>query len=115
MENYGTIWVCESCMLHNASGECGDCHREEGHESEPLSAVEWPFTVTEGMHWSDHTEECLTYIVNDLRERFPDMAWPDVPGDYECDCAEINHSRYQCDGCSSRLHGSRHGMTLWKN
>lgn len=29
MENYGTIWVCQDCMLHHANGECGGCHDDE--------------------------------------------------------------------------------------
>ena len=114
MQNYGTIWVCQSCMLHDQSGECGDCHREEGHDCEPLSAVQSPFIVFMGMHWSDHNEDCLTFIVNDLKERFPDMVWPDVPGDYECDCGELTHSTFQCEGCNSWLHSERYAMTLYQ-
>ncbi|MFF5471029.1 hypothetical protein [Streptomyces achromogenes] len=39
MENYGTIWVCQDCMLHHANGECGSCHDQRGHDQEPLSLV----------------------------------------------------------------------------
>lgn len=34
------LWVCQSCMLHHANGECGDCHSEEGHDKEPWSLLE---------------------------------------------------------------------------
>lgn len=114
IENYGTIWVCVSCMLHHANGECGDCHSDDGHDEEPLNAVEAPFHVAMGMGAADHDSECLTYILADLRERFPEMVWPDVPGDYECDCETYTFSMSQCDGCGSYLHGERHAMTLFE-
>lgn len=53
-----TIWVCVDCMLHHANGECGSCHREEGHDEEPLSAVEAPYHVAMGMGYEEHAEDC---------------------------------------------------------
>ena len=115
MESYGTVNVCVDCMLHHANGECGSCHREEGHGQEPLSSIEDGFSVTAGMGWEDHADDCLTNVINDLRERFPDVKWPDVPGDYECDCETDTYSTSQCAGCGSYLHGERHAMTLFKD
>ena len=114
VESYGTIWVCVSCLMHHANGECGDCHRNEGHDKKPLSAIEDGFHVALGMGWEDHNEACLTYVINDVKARFPDVRWPDVPDGYECDCETDTFSRSQCEGCGSYLHGERHGMTLFK-
>ena len=33
------VWVCIDCILHHANGECGNCHTDEGHDSEPLSRL----------------------------------------------------------------------------
>jgi hypothetical protein len=99
-ENYGTIWVCVDCMLHHANGECGSCHDEEhGHDEEPLSSIEPPFTVAMGMASDEH--ECNT----------------DEDGiEYgECECECDTFSTSQCEGCGSYLHGERHAMTLFKD
>lgn len=95
LENYGTIWVCSNCLHHHANGECGDCHSDHGHDSEPLSAIEWPFTVAMGIGREDHGWNC--------------------EGDLEdCDCETRDFSTSQCDGCNSWLHGERHAMTLFR-
>lgn len=114
MESYGTIWVCGDCLHHHANGECGDCHREEGHDEEPLSSIEDGFYVANGMGYEDHAEDCLTYIIKSLQAEHPELDWPDVPGDYKCECETDSFSRSQCEGCGSYLHGERHGMTLFK-
>lgn len=108
-ENYGTIWVCIDCMLHHANGECGGCH--EGHDQEPLSAIEAPFTVAMGMTLSEHAEGCLW---RDLAKRSPRSGDPALEN-YECDCETNTYSTSQCDGCGSWLHGERHAMTLFKD
>ena len=113
LENYGTIWVCVDCLMHHANGECGSCHGEHGHDQEPLS-IEPPYTVAMGMGWEDHDEDCLTHVIKSLEKRFPDVDWPDVPADYECECETNTYSRSQCDGCGSYLHGERHALTLFK-
>ena len=100
-ETYGTIWVCQDCMLHHANGECGSCHDDHGHDEEPLSAIEAPFTVAMGMAREDHTEDCPRFQPN---ERI----------DTECDCETNTYSTSQCEGCGSWLHGERHAMTLFK-
>jgi hypothetical protein len=115
LENYGTIWVCINCLHHHANGECGDCHSDHGHDEEPLNAIEWPFSVAMGGGWEEHNDACIVFVINDLKRRFPDRNWPEVPGDYECDCEFDSFSRSPCDGCNSWLHGERHAMTLFKN
>lgn len=119
LENYGTIWVCLSCMGHHANGDCGDCYLSEAgmpdkHDEEPLSKIELPYNVSMGMAWEDHNDECLTFIINSLKATHPDIRWPEVPGDYECACDEIDFSHSQCEGCGSYLHGERYAMTLFK-
>ncbi|MFF8629715.1 hypothetical protein [Streptomyces werraensis] len=97
-----TLWVCTNCLMHAANGECGDCHREEGHEGgEPLSLVSYRATL--GMGYEEHHEECLRYTLGS-----------DVPGDYECDCEERGFSTSSCDGCGSVYHGDRYAMTEWE-
>ena len=113
LENYGTIWVCGDCLHHHANGECGSCH-EDNHDAEPLSAIGDGFTVAMGMGEEDHDSDCLKYILSDLRATYPDMDWPDIPGDYECDCETITFSHGPCDGCATYLYGERHAMTLFK-
>lgn len=104
MENYGTIWVCQDCMLHEANGECGGCHSDHGHDREPLSAIGDDFHVAMGMAYAEHEEDCLFRTQGD-----------DAPDSYECECERNTFSTSQCEGCGSYLHGERHAMTLFKN
>ena len=97
MENYGTIWVCQDCMLHHANGECGGCHY--GHDEEPLSSISDGFHVAMGMAAEEHSEDC-GYRHDGLSE---------------CDCETNTYSTSQCEGCGSYLHGERHAMTLFKD
>jgi len=117
MENYGTIWVCQCCMLSHANGEC--CDTAEAHtpgrdargrfsggtvlgDGYPLSRVRRPFHVAMGMAYEEHAEDCETRIHNG------------APDNYECDCETNTYSTSQCEGCGSYLHGERHAMTLFK-
>lgn len=101
-KNFGTIWVCQDCMLHDASGECGGCHGDDGHEGgEPLSSIGDGFYVTSGAVWDEHSEYCPNRVAGEWRG--------------ECDCETNTFSTSQCEGCGSWLHGERHAMTLWKN
>lgn len=103
-ENLGTIWVCLNCMLHEANGECGSRHDDEyGHDREPLSAIEAPYSVTLGMSVEAHHEECAVRITGEASDN------------EECDCDRDTFSTSQCEGCGSYLRGERHAMTLWKN
>lgn len=102
-ECYGTIWVCQCCMLAHANGECCDSEQHGGDGIEPLSVIDDGFHVALGMACEEHAEECQ---VNTAGE------WPD---DYECDCETNTFSQSQCDGCGSWVHGERHAMTLFKD
>ncbi len=102
-------------MFSHANGECCANEQHGGDGVQPLSAIEDGFHVAMGMGWEDHGDDCLTHVIRDLEERFPDVDWPDVPGDYECECETNTFSKSQCDGCGSWLHGERHGMTLFKD
>jgi hypothetical protein len=120
-ESYGTIWVCQDCMLHHANGECGGCH--EGHDEEPLSAIEDGFTVAMGMAREEHScrEECPGhYDTDDALTSGAGIGEPVScdgtcqPMPDECDCETNTFSTSQCEGCGSWLHGERHAMTLFK-
>lgn len=111
MENYGTIWVCQCCMLAHANGECCANDEHGGDGCEPLSAIETPFHVAMGMVHKEHAEECLW---RELASRSPQQGDPALDG-YECECETNTYSTSQCEGCGSYLHGERHAMTLFKN
>jgi hypothetical protein len=120
-------------MLIHANGECGcqgnnaDAHKrskdERGrfdggtvlHDGLPLSQITRGYSVAAGMGSEDHSDDCLRNVIWSARQQFPDVEWPDVPGDYECDCEKDLFSRSQCEGCGSYLHGERHAMTLFKD
>ena len=98
MEVYGTIWVCQDCMLHQANGECGSCPGRYGHDKRPLSSIGDGFSVALGMLYEEHS----------CGDGLPD---PRI----ECDCETDSFSMSQCQGCGSYLHGERHAMTLFKD
>lgn len=104
MESYGTIWVCQCCMLSHANGDCCDNEQHGGDGHEPLNAIDPPFTVAMGMAYEDHAGTCLRSTQGS-----------DVPGDYECDCETRTYDTSQCEGCGSYLHGERHATTLFKD
>ncbi len=111
--SYGAIWVCVCCYAMHASGECCSHEQHGGDGCEPLSRIEPPYTVSAGMGWEDHSDDCLTHKINELKTDHPKVDWPDVPDEYECDCETNTHSTSQCEGCGSWLHGERHAMTLF--
>lgn len=88
-----TIWVCEDCMLHEANGECGSCHDDNGHDVEPWAKLGDDERVTMGLSYDEHT--C------------------DDPRSGECECEINTFSTSQCEGCGSWLHGERHAFALW--
>jgi hypothetical protein len=131
-EDYGLIWLCQSCMLVEANGECGEVHAEScasfnagtsdepaedcdcGAE-EPLSAIESGFSVTLGMGADEHDESyCLIGVIAECKSKYADLDWPDVPDSYECDCETDTFSTSQCYGCGSYLYGERYAAHLWK-
>lgn len=132
MENHGTIWVCQCCMLSHANGECCPDDTHGGDSIEPLSAVESGFHVAMGMVRDEHADECavkctcthddecaehpaIDQVTGDPRDsQHHDPSDHAHPIDYECDCETDTFSTSQCDGCGSYLHGERHAMTLFK-
>ena len=99
----GTIWVCVCCMLTHANGECCASDDHGGDGCEPLSAIEPPYSVTAGMGYEDHAEDC------EVRKQ------GQYPDNHECECERNTFSTSQCQGCGSYLHGERHAMTLWRD
>lgn len=104
MQNYGTIWVCQCCMLAHANGECCANEQHGGDGFEPLRLVKAPFNLAMGMGHEEHADDCLRHTMHGQE-----------PPDYECDCETDTYSTSQCEGCGSILHGERHAMTLFKD
>jgi hypothetical protein len=96
-ECLGTIWLCECCTMVLANGTHFDGDCREPHE--PLSVI-GEADITLGMLWSEHDEACPNREANE---------WV-----AECDCEIREFSPAWCDGCGSRLAGTRHAATLWK-
>lgn len=90
-----TIWVCQDCMLHHASGECGGCHNDN-HDATPMGLLDW------------------SKVAMGMRQEWHSCGDPDNVYD-ECDCETNAFSRSPCQGCGSWLHGERRAMTLWLN
>jgi hypothetical protein len=98
----------------SANGECCANDDHGGDGCVPLSEIEDGYVVHAGIEADDHSSDCLVYVIHQLNEDHPGMDWPDVPGDHECDCERDSYSTWACGACGSRLHGERHGMTLFK-
>jgi hypothetical protein len=96
--DYGTIWVCQCCMLSHANGECcaDDLHGGDGIA--PWSDVDFDrFAVAMGLlSLRDHDDAC---------EVDPDT-------DEACGCERREFSTSRCDGCGSSLAGERHAFWL---
>ena len=91
--DYGTIWVCQCCLLSDANGECCAEDTHGGDGIEPWTAVDFSrYAVWMGLPRDEHAEEC-------------------EPGD-DCDCEHITFSSSRCDGCGSWLAGDRYAFTL---
>lgn len=104
-EDYGTIWVCQCCMMSHANGECCPDDTHGGDSVEPWSAVDFAdgYRVFMGLSWEEHSEEC---------PKHPEH--PERDADCDCDCEVDTYSTSQCDGCGSWLHGERHAFHLWR-
>lgn len=101
--DFGTIWVCQCCMLSHANGECCADDTHGGDSIAPWADLDWQrFGVTMGLGAEDHAEDCEVRLTGE---------WP---VNYECDCDRIDFSRARCDGCGSYLHGERHAFSLWR-
>jgi hypothetical protein len=103
MENYGTIWVCQDCMLHHANGECISMDDDSGTTNEPLSAIEARVPRSPWAWLSTSTRPAAR----------PASRTGHTPD--KCDCETNTYSTSQCEGCRSYLHGERHAMTLFKS
>lgn len=95
----GTIWVCQCCMLIHANGECCSDDVHGGDSREPLSAIGDGVSVTAGMLWSEHADDCPNRAAE---------SWV-----AECDCERMTFTWSGCEGCGSTLGGERHALTLW--
>lgn len=99
MQNYGTIWVCQCCMLTHASGECcSELYYGQDPDHDPLSSIGDGFHVAMGSVQEEHScgRQDDTYFG-------------------ECDCEINTFSRSPCEGCGSWMNGERHAMTLFKD
>jgi hypothetical protein len=87
-------------MLHHANGECGSCHENDGHQTEPWALYEDDEThVTMGLMDDLHADHCLHKTYGDAVE--------------DCYCESVDFSWHACQGCGSNLGGSRHAFTGW--
>jgi hypothetical protein len=116
----GTIWVCTSCMLVHANGECGEVHADSCQSfnaggisdpaepcdcgaREPLNLIRDGYSITMGLLREEHAPDC------------PNRSADHSADFVECFCGEREFSRSQCEGCGTYLHGTRYVMTLWQN
>lgn len=99
--DYGTIWVCQCCMLSHAYGECCPDGSHGGDGIAPWSAIDFArFGVAMGLPPEEHAEDCEVRITGEQT------------GNEECECDRDTFSRSRCDGCGSYLHGSRYAFSL---
>lgn len=99
----GIIWVCQCCMLIHANGECCADDDHGGDGVEPWAAKPDDYSVTMGLLASEHHKDCDVY---------KEGGWP---VNYECDCERIEFSSSSCEGCGSRLAGSRYAFAYWQD
>ena len=90
----GTIWVCVDCLMADANGEMP----ADPDPTEPEPWALWDglgrtHIVAPGMMREDHYDDC--------------------DPDDECGCERQDFSWQHCDGCGSRLGGSREAYTFW--
>ncbi len=92
--NYATLWVCQDCLMMAANGETAELDNSQPAPLCLLAGADYALGITEEAHASnfDHESECIRG---------------------ECGCETVDFWTAPCDGCGSRLAGSRHGVTLW--
>lgn len=88
------LWVCRCCMLVQANGECCDGLEHGGDGVKPWSATD--LTVSTVAAGGEHASN-RCYL------------------DGGCGCEFHEFESDPCDGCGSRLAGSRYAMTLFVN
>ena len=89
------IWVCQDCLMVHANGDEGE--RYEG-QPEPWNLFPDARDVSMGMLDDNHS-----------------CGQSSDSGTRECGCETQEFSWSPCDGCGSRLGGSRHAFTLWES
>jgi len=91
--DYGTIWVCQCCMLSHANGECCPDDSHGGDGIAPWATFDFTrFHAWMGLSREEHAEGC------------------DPEGEWDCDCDRRSFSRSRCEGCGSWLAGYRHAF-----
>lgn len=118
MEYTFTGWCCDDCMFMHANGELG---HDDVPDEEPWGLLEAGTEVTMGLGWDEH--ECWSDMTQEeadayfnghtsyraTRESIYGVEYlPD-----ECECERIEFSSGWCDGCGTRLAGSRNAFTFW--
>lgn len=94
------LWVCTDCMFTHANGEASD-DPSYTPDREPLCLIGPGETVTLGMTWEKHAEDCPNRAAHSFED--------------ECDCEHVTFSWSPCQGCGSTLGGDRFAMTLWSD
>jgi len=99
--DYGTIWVCQCCMLSHANGECCPDDSHGGDGIQPWANVDFDrFAVWMGLAADEHDEGCEVRITGEHS------------ANEECECDRNTFSTWSCEGCGSHLAGERHAFTL---
>lgn len=90
-----TVWVCTDCLMVLANGETG------GEPDQPPLQLLDGLEVTLGMVREEH--DCTDAEGRTAHDR----------GE-ECECERTEFSWSPCEGCGSRLGGSRDAATVWR-
>lgn len=93
------LWVCQDCYVTDANGTPSD-DPDYTPDREPLSLIPEGVSVTSGMLFEHHAEDCPNRIEDEYVA--------------DCDCETISFSSRVCDGCGSTLAGSRYALTMWR-
>lgn len=109
----GTLWVCECCYMAHAADGCGEHPHGMDDYPEPLAQC-GGLELAAGMAADEHDDHwCLRGFLAEAMREYPDLDWPDVPGDYECECEVIEFSHSPCEGCGAGYYGKRYAITAW--
>jgi hypothetical protein len=95
-----TAWVCEDCYLTHHGYDAHELGHDFDPETDgPLSLLEAGTLVTDGMLARDH--EC-------------EDRWIGHRSLIGCGEETRDFDTAPCDGCASRLAGTRHALTFWR-
>ena len=92
-----TIRVCQDCYLTHHYGYAAE-DTEYVPDREPLALVPAGADITSGMLHSEHDPDCVD---------------PESCGDDGEGCEHSTFSSRPCEGCGSRLGGTRDALTVW--